>query len=151
MDAEGIYIVKADGSGQRLLAERAGNPTWSPDGQQLAFHRTVDPSEYVHGRPCTVRTWIIDADGSDERELDEIGDGCGAPPLWSPDGTRLASVLIHQMPGDPEMVETGGFVGHGAVPSRHRHGRRQQPAGRSSRDAYGSWQPVVAPLPPAVG
>ena len=72
MDAEGIYIVEADGSGQRLLAERAGNPTWSPDGQQLAFHRTVDPSEYVHDRPCTVRTWIIDADGSDERQLDEI-------------------------------------------------------------------------------
>ena len=69
MDAEGIYIVKADGSGQRLLTERAGNPTWSPDGQQLAFHRTVDPSEYVHDRPCTVRTWVIDADGSDEREL----------------------------------------------------------------------------------
>ena len=112
MDAEGIYIVKADGSGQRLLAERAGNPTWSPDGQQLAFHRTVDPSEYVHDRPCTVRTWIIDADGSDERQLDEIGDGCGAPPLWSPDGTRLASVLIVTLPGDPEMVETGGLVGH---------------------------------------
>ena len=42
---------------------------WSPDGQQVAFHRTVDPSEYVHDRPCTVRTWIIDADGTDERQL----------------------------------------------------------------------------------
>ena len=63
VEADGIYIVKADGSGKRLLADRAGNATWSPDGQQLAFHRTVDPSEYVHGRPCTVRTWLIDADG----------------------------------------------------------------------------------------
>ena len=52
VDAEGVYIVKADGSGQRLLAERAGNPTWSPDGQQLAFHRTVDPSEYSTTGPA---------------------------------------------------------------------------------------------------
>jgi Tol biopolymer transport system component len=150
VDAEGIYIVEADGSGQRLLAGRAGNPTWSPDGRQLAFHRTVDPSEYVHGRPCTVRTWIIDADGSAERELDEIGDGCGAPPLWSPDGTRIASVLIHQLPDDPEMVELEDSSA--TVPF---HLGIVKVDGSSPPvilpHEYGSWQPVVAPLPPAVG
>lgn len=149
VDAEGVYIVKADGSGQRLLAERAGSPTWSPDGQRVAFHRTVDPSEYVHDRPCTVRTWLIDADGTDERELPEIGDGCDGQPVWSPDGTRLASVLIMQAPGDPEMVETSdssdsvpfhlGFVMvDGVTPPV------------LLQDGYGSWQPVVAPLPPAL-
>ncbi len=148
VDAEGIYLVKADGSGQRLLAERAGNPAWSPDGQQLAFHRTVDPSEYVHGRPCTVRTWVIDDDGSDERELPELGDGCGTPPLWSPDGTRLASVLIVQTPDDPEMVE---MENSSATVPFHLAFVMVDGSGSPMilREGYGSWQPVVAPLPPA--
>ena len=61
--------------------------------------------------------------------LDEIGDGCGAPPLWSPDGTRLASVLIHQLPGDPEMVELEDSSATVPFHLGIRHGRRQQPAG----------------------
>jgi Tol biopolymer transport system component len=144
VDADGIYIVEADGSGQRLLAERAGDPTWSPDGQQVAFLRTVDPSEYVNDRPCTVRTWIVDADGTDERELPTtLGDGCGTPPQWSPDGTRLAGHLIVYTPDAPPDSPVGipfhlGFV---------------MADGSSEpvvlQDGYGSWQPVVAPLPGA--
>jgi len=134
-----MFIVQADGSGQRLLAEdAAANPAWSPDGKQLAFHRFVDPSEYFNGRPCTVRTWIVDADGSDEHRLDELGDGCGLPPLWSPDGTRLASVLIASTPDDPELkFHLGIVMVDGSSPPL------------ILADAYGSWQPVAAPLPPA--
>jgi Tol biopolymer transport system component len=147
VDADGIYIVEADGSGQRLLAERAGDPTWSPDGRQVAFHRTVDPSEYVNDRPCTVRTWIIDADGTHQRQLPELGDGCGRPPQWSPDGTRLASVLIVFEPDAPPMIDTGdSSVG---VPF---HLGFVMVDGSSDpvivQKGYGSWQPVVAPLPP---
>ena len=100
----GIFVVKADGSGHRLLVGDAVNPAWSPDGQQLAFHGSVDPSEYFNDRPCTARTRIIDADGSNDRELEELGDGCAGAPRWSPDGTRLASVLIASTPEDPEVT-----------------------------------------------
>ncbi len=135
-EADGILIVNADGSGQRTLTARAGNPAWSPNGQQLAFQRTVDPSEYANGRPCTVRTWIIDLDGSNERQLDPLGDNCETPPLWSPDGTRLASVLITPQGAFQDPLWRFGIVMvDGSKPPV------------ILGDAYGSWQPVAAPLP----
>ena len=63
-DGKQVVVVKADGSGQRVLAtDQATNPTWSPDGKRVAFHRTVDPSEFWHERPCTMRVWVTNADG----------------------------------------------------------------------------------------
>ena len=96
---DGVFAITADGSTLRPLAgDDAHNPMWSPDGKRLTFHRTVDPSEYFNDRPCTVRTWVADADGGHARRLDELGDGCESTPLWSADGTRLASILIVQGP-----------------------------------------------------
>jgi Tol biopolymer transport system component len=97
-----IHVVAADGSGQPLSIEDALNPAWSPDGGQIAFQRKVDPSEYFDDRPCTVRTWLVDADGSNERSLEELGDGCDVGPAWSPDGTRLASLWIDTDPSNPD-------------------------------------------------
>jgi Tol biopolymer transport system component len=76
-----IYIVNADGSGKRLLADdpnrSEGAPAWSPDGSMLA---------YVTG-DTTGEIWVIDSDGRNKRRLTE-----GADPTWSPDGRRLAFV-----------------------------------------------------------
>ena len=87
-----VFVVQADGSGQRPLAAETAKeyvPTWSPDGQRLAFQRLVDPSEWVNGRPCTTSTWLIDRDGSNERRLEGFGPD-PVPPQWSPDGTLIA-------------------------------------------------------------
>jgi dipeptidyl aminopeptidase/acylaminoacyl peptidase len=65
---------------QRLTATFADcyEPRWSPDGKQLAFIRD-------HA------LWVMNADGSDARELIEHPAGIGDP-IWSPDGSRLAFI-----------------------------------------------------------
>jgi hypothetical protein len=70
----------------------------------------VDPSEYWNDRPCTVRTWVVDAVGTNLRQLEELGDGCIFPPTWSPDGTRLASTLIAPTRDDPTLSWRLGLV-----------------------------------------
>ena len=62
-----------------------------------------------------------------------------ARPLWSPDGTRLARVLI--TPGTPDDPELAWHLGIAMA-----DGSRPPVV---LQDAYGTWQPVVAPLPPA--
>jgi Tol biopolymer transport system component len=132
-----VIASKADGSGQRTVTEQGINPTWSRDGKQMAFYRTVDPSEYFQDRPCTVRIWIVDADGTNERRLEQLGDGCGPGPAWSPDGTRIAGISIGTVPYDSTVGFHVGIV----------------PVDGSSQTVMlldggvGSWQPVAAPLP----
>jgi len=136
-EAEGIYVVKADGSEQRLLTPRAGSPVWSPDGHKLAFHRTVDPAEYWNKRPCTVRIWIVDADGANERRLEPLADGCEGPVLWSPDGSRVTGVLIASTADAPALAFHAGVI---AV-----DGSEQTVLSQDGVPT--NWQPVAAPLP----
>ena len=134
-----IVVVKPDGSEPRVVAKTAFNPAWSPDGKRIAFHRRVDPSEYFGGRPCTARTWVVDADGANERRLDPLVEGCAPPPIWSPDGTRLAGLLIVATPDDPNL---GFHYGVMTVDG-------DDPQVALQDGGAGSWQPVVAPIPPA--
>ncbi len=138
-EAGDVVVIEADGSGPRVVAETAFNPAWSPDGRQLGFHRTVDPSEYFAGRPCTARTWDVDADGTNERRLDPLAEGCSPAPSWSPDGTRIAGLWIVATPDDPNLAFHYGVV---TVDG-------SSPLVALQDGGDGSWQPVVAPLPPA--
>ena len=126
-----IVVAKADGSGQRVLAtDQAANPTWSPDGKRIAFHRFVDVSERWHDRPCTMRVWVINADGSGERRFDPLVDGCVLPPIWSPDGTRLLSLLIVD-----DYFHVGVFTVDGGDPPvvfPESYGASWQPVGRTA-------------------
>jgi Tol biopolymer transport system component len=138
-EAGDVAVVGADGSGSGVLAAHGYNPRWSPDGRRVAFHRTVDPSEYIDDRPCTARIWLVDSDGTNERRFDPLGDGCDAPPAWSPDGTRITVSLAASTDAEPSLGPHLGIITvDGSSPTV------------ILQDAPGvSWQPVVAPLPPA--
>jgi dipeptidyl aminopeptidase/acylaminoacyl peptidase len=83
--AYALYAMGTDGCGlRRLTSSIGGDPTWSPDGQWIAFD-TSGAGEI----------WKVRPDGSGLTRL-------GAPaasssPAWAPDGTRIA--FVRYQPG----------------------------------------------------
>jgi Tol biopolymer transport system component len=78
-----IFISRADGNGIRQLTNDRANdkfPTWSPDGQQIAFQSNRDGQNQI---------WSIRPDGSGLRRLTAAKDGGGFGSDWSRDGSKL--------------------------------------------------------------
>lgn len=83
MDSDGSNIVRLTGFGGDSLDDYA--PTWSPDGQRIAFVRGKIPPGGAG------KLWVIDADGSNGHVL--LDQPLVDFPAWSPDGTRIAFEL----------------------------------------------------------
>jgi hypothetical protein len=82
-----IYLVRRDGGGLRRLTDDVAmdeQPAWSPDGTRIAFRsmRTGDGDIYV-----------MNADGSDQRQVTglqhQLGDPSRFEPAWTADGQRI--------------------------------------------------------------
>ena len=78
-----LYVMNADGGSQKRLTfnvEFEGNPTWSPDGRNLAFQSRIDGNQeiYVIGVNGTGLTRLTDNNHAD------------VIPAWSPDGRFIA-------------------------------------------------------------
>jgi dipeptidyl aminopeptidase/acylaminoacyl peptidase len=84
--ASGIYVVQAEGGTPQLLhksaTETVSAPTFSPDGEQIAYFDG-------YGDMGT-SIWVMNADGSDARELVVVKGLWPVGLVWSPDGSRLA-------------------------------------------------------------
>ena len=97
-----IASVNVDGSGRQRLTDNVhfeNYPAWSPDGNRIAFIAHNDYSrlpdydywlEPTHYDTHNSEIFIRAADGTDERVVPNTK-GVGLyPPVWSPDGERLA-------------------------------------------------------------
>lgn len=81
----GVYVIRRDGKGPRLLAKVGEKPAWSPDGTTIAFTRF---------RNFSTSLYVIRADGSGLRRVPITIEGVSNSPVaWSPDAHKLAIEL----------------------------------------------------------
>lgn len=76
-----LYTSKPDGSGLKQLTNMPGDnviPSWSPDGKQIVFARSANPSNDSD-------IYIINADGSGLRQLTNFP-GDDSHPHWAVNG-----------------------------------------------------------------
>src|SRR5687767_10353125 len=83
--AEGdIFVINADGTGRTQITDHPAedfDPVWSPDGTKIAFRTHRDGDEEVY---------IMNADGSDQRNLSNAPNRGDYSPAWSPNGEWIA-------------------------------------------------------------
>lgn len=81
--SSGIYVVASLGGTPHELIHNGFHPSWSPDGEHIAFLR---PTEQGSG------WWISNADGTGERKLAGVGHIHSDALAWSPDSKRIAYI-----------------------------------------------------------
>lgn len=96
-----IYVMSIGGTNLRMLTNSEGTnygAAWSPDGRQIAFTSERD------GNP---EVYIMNADGSDQRNLSNNPHGYDAGAQWSPDGKSIAYFSGEQKPVSEGYIPSG--------------------------------------------
>ena len=106
-----IYTMHVDGTNVKRLTTADGydgGPWWSPDGTRIVYraHHPKDSVELrqyrdllAQGmiRPSKVELYVMNADGSDSRQITSLG-GANFGPSWTPDGKRIIFSSNHKNP-----------------------------------------------------
>jgi serine/threonine protein kinase/Tol biopolymer transport system component len=85
-DGGGIFLMDAMGGAIRKLTNLGYNPSWSPDGREIAVstEAAIDPG----ARYSQSQIFLVDVVTKKARQLLGVSDG--VQPSWSPHGQRIA-------------------------------------------------------------
>ncbi|MEW5914838.1 MAG: hypothetical protein AB1762_00465 [Gemmatimonadota bacterium] len=106
-----IYVMNVDGTDVKRLTNTPGydgGPWWSPDGTKIVYrsHHPADSAQLAQYqsllraglvRPSQVELFVMNADGSDQRQITKLG-GANFGPSWTRDGRRIVFSSNHKNP-----------------------------------------------------
>jgi TolB protein len=106
-----IYTMRTDGSDVRRLTTTPGydgGAFFSPDGSQIVYRAShpADSSALAEYRsllqqglvrPSRMEIWIMNADGTNQRQVTNLG-GANFAPYFTPDGRRIIFASNHTNP-----------------------------------------------------
>jgi len=91
-----LAVRVADGAIRRLTNRESVvyRPAWSPDGRRVAFQGTTRGLTSSETTMEDTHVWIMNADGSGQRDLGGAVDNRQGPARWSPDGGSIYFTVL---------------------------------------------------------
>jgi dipeptidyl aminopeptidase/acylaminoacyl peptidase len=99
-----VFAVNVASGAQRQITRTASpeyQPVWSPDGRRIAYLGTKRSLTSSETTMEDTHVWIMNADGSNRREVGLSVDNRQRAPRWSRDGASLYTVV--QVHGDSKL------------------------------------------------